>query len=78
MPSHTEQPQNTFVVRFWWEWQGKGPDEAIGWHGRIEHVQSGEGMAFHNTRQLLAFMARFVTSFESQVADHVPSEGNHS
>lgn len=48
------------------------------WHRRVEHVQSSEGMTFHNTRQLLAFMARFVTSLESQVASDVPSEGNYS
>ncbi|MDI7275666.1 MAG: hypothetical protein QME94_06780 [Anaerolineae bacterium] len=60
MPDYTEQPQNTFVIRFWWEWQGAGSDQAVGWRGRVEHVQSGEGMAFREMRQLLAFIEAFV------------------
>ncbi|MGQ9494158.1 MAG: hypothetical protein ACUVR2_10405 [Anaerolineae bacterium] len=78
MPYHTEQSHNTFVLRFWWEWQGEGSHQTVGWHGRIEHVQSGQGITFHNARQLLAFIARFITSFESQEAGDVSSEGNHS
>lgn len=60
MPSHEEQPQNTFVVRFWWEWRGEGSDRKMCWRGRIEHVQSGEGATFRETRGLLAFIGRFV------------------
>lgn len=60
MPGHAELPQNTFVVRYWWEWQGEGPDRTMGWRGRIEHVQSGEGMTFHEAYQLLAFIERFI------------------
>lgn len=78
MPDHAELPQNTFVVRFWREWRGGKADRARGWRGRIEHVQSGQGITFYNARQLLAFIARFVTSFESQVTNDVPSESNHS
>lgn len=60
MPGHTQQPQNTFVVRFWWEWQAGDSDGTMAWRGRIEHVQSGEGMTFRDSRQLLAFIERFV------------------
>lgn len=60
MPGRAEQPQNTFVVRFWWEWQGEGSDKTRGWRGRIEHVQSGEGITFREVRQLLAFIERFI------------------
>jgi len=60
MPAHTEQPQNTFVVRFWWEWPGEGSEPGRVWHGRAEHVQSGEGMTFRDMGQLLAFIERFV------------------
>lgn len=60
MPDYTEQPQNTFVVRFWREWLGADAEQTPGWRGRIEHVQSGEGMTFRDLRQLLAFIERFV------------------
>jgi len=60
MDDHPEQPHNTFVVRFWREWHGEGSDQAIGWRGRIEHVQSGEGIAFREVRQLLTFIERFI------------------
>jgi len=69
MPGHTEQSQNTFVVRFWWEWQGEGADQTMGWRGRIEHIQSGEGMIFHDSRQLLAFIERFVAPLSSPPRD---------
>ncbi len=65
MPDHAEPPQNTFVVRFWWEWQSGSADRAMGWHGRIEHVQSGEGMALRNVHELIAFIERFVAPLSS-------------
>ncbi len=60
MPDYTERPQNTFVVRIWQEWRGDDVEQEPGWRGRVEHVQSGEGMTFRDLRQLLAFMERFV------------------
>lgn len=66
MHDYAEQPQNTFVVRFWRVWRTADDTEQMaGWRGRIEHVQSGEGMAFRDLRQLLAFMERFVTPLSS-------------
>lgn len=60
MPGRAEQPQNTFIVRFWWEDQGEGLSRTRGWRGRIEHVQSGEGMTFREAHQLLAFIEQFI------------------
>lgn len=70
MPDHAESPQNTFVVRFWWEWQRGRADQPRGWRGRVEHIQSGEGMAFREVRELLAFIERFVAPLSSP-----PGEG---
>ena len=46
---------NTFVVRFWREGTAAGPR----WRGRIEHVQSGEGVAFLDLEGVLRFMRQF-------------------
>ncbi len=69
MPHHQEQPQNTFVIRFWWEWQGEGSNRTRSWRGRIEHIQSGEGTAFRDQHQLLAFIERFVAPLSTQSWD---------
>lgn len=69
MPGRSEQPQNTFVVRFWWEWQGEGSDQTRGWRGRIEHVQSGEGTTFRELNQLLAFIKCFITPLSIPTSD---------
>ncbi len=45
----------TFVLRFWHK-------ETVGelrWRGNIEHVQSGEEMAFLDVETMLAFLNRF-------------------
>jgi hypothetical protein len=42
---------STFVIRFWQEWSAAGPR----WRGRIEHVQSGESVAFLNLDGMLDF-----------------------
>ncbi len=60
MPDHAEPPQNTFVVRFWWEWREEGSEPGRGWRGRAEHVQSGEGKSFYDVGDLLSFIARFI------------------
>lgn len=61
MPEHAKRPQNTFVVRFWWEWQSEGCERKVVWRGRIEHVQSGEGRTFRDLRQMLAFIEHFIS-----------------
>jgi hypothetical protein len=48
-------PVSTFVVRFWQEWSAAGPR----WRGRIEHVQSGESVAFLNWDGMLDFIRSF-------------------
>ncbi len=70
------EPQNTFIVRFWWEWSGDKNQpslmhtaiEAGRWRGRIEHVQSGQAASFQDARQLLAFVRRFITSLELETS----------
>lgn len=66
MPHFQEQPQNTFVIRFWWEWKGEGSDRSRGWCGHIEHIQSGEGIFFRDQHQLLAFIERFIAPMTTQ------------
>ncbi len=41
----------------------------MGWRGRIEHGQSGEGMAFRDVHELLAFIERFVAPLSSPLGD---------
>jgi hypothetical protein len=48
-------PISTFVIRFWREWSVAGPR----WRGRIEHVQSGESIAFLNWDGMLDFIRSF-------------------
>jgi len=48
-------PISTFVVRFWQEWSAAGPR----WRGRIEHVQSGESVAFLGLDEMLGFVRSF-------------------
>lgn len=74
MPSPMEQSQNTFIVRFWWEWQGEGSNRTTGWRGRIEHLQSGEGMTFREAGQLLTFIGRFVSPLESHTNSDTSSQ----
>lgn len=60
MTNPNGQPQNTFVVRFWREWQDDEVDRIARWRGRIEHIQSGEGMTFYEKQQMLTFIERFI------------------
>jgi hypothetical protein len=48
-------PASTFVVRFYREWTAGRPR----WRGHIEHLQSGEGVAFLDLDKLLAFVRSF-------------------
>ncbi len=48
-------PISTFVVRVWPKWSA----ERTRWHGRVEHVQSGESIALQNEQALLEFIRRF-------------------
>lgn len=46
---------STFVLRFWRGSSGTGAR----WRGRIEHVQSGESLAFLHLDEILLFLGRF-------------------
>jgi hypothetical protein len=59
-------PQNTFVVRFWWELGGKESNRPQRWRGRVDHIQSGDAIAFQDVREMLAFLERFVAPLEWQ------------
>jgi hypothetical protein len=50
----------TFVLRFW----RKETVGEIRWRGSIEHVQSGEEMAFLDAESMIAFLNRFGIQLE--------------
>ena len=52
----------TFIVRFWRE----TTESEERWRGRIEHVQSGESIAFLDFDAMLNFMWRFGIIVEGQ------------
>lgn len=52
-----QTPMNTFVIRIWREWSAG----RTRWHGRAEHVQSGESVAMQSEQALLDFIRRFGT-----------------
>jgi hypothetical protein len=61
----------TFVVRFWRDTSaGEGR-----WRGRIEHVQSGDGVAFLELEGMLRFMRRFRIAVGDEPVD---DQGDHS
>ena len=45
-------PTSTFVLRFWREWS----DAKGRWRGRIDHVQSGQGVDFLDLESVLDFI----------------------
>ena len=62
---NNEPPQNTFVIRFWWELPKGEPPHTRRWRGRIEHLQSGQTLAFDDTKQVLAFISHFLPVMET-------------
>jgi len=67
-------PISTFVVRFWKEWSVAGPR----WRGRIEHVQSGQSVAFLGLDGMLDFVRRFgaMSDDESRSAEKDEARGS--
>ncbi|MCK4449241.1 MAG: hypothetical protein KAW49_08315 [Anaerolineae bacterium] len=53
-------PLNTFIVRFWRE---SAAGEGC-WRGQVQHVQSGERIAFADEATLLRFLRRWVQTLE--------------
>ena len=64
MTHHMSRPQSTFVIRLWREQGGKEAGSVQEWQGRIEHLQSGEGITFRHWDQLLEFMQHLGVSLE--------------
>ncbi len=62
MPDEQESslPLNTFIVRLWRE---SGTEQAR-WHGQVQHVQSGERVAFADESALLSFIRRWIGAQE--------------
>lgn len=54
-------PLNTFIVRFWRE-QGTGQTH---WRGQVQHIQSGERIAFADEDTLLSFIRRWAQTLGS-------------
>ncbi|MGD2178731.1 MAG: hypothetical protein PVG71_13020 [Anaerolineae bacterium] len=53
--SPSSPPASTFVVRLWHEATVERPR----WRGRIEHLQSGEAIAFVELEEMVRFLRRF-------------------
>jgi hypothetical protein len=58
---------STFILRFYREWAGG----ALRWRGRIEHLESGAGVAFLD----LDKMVSFVRSLGIMVEEGTPGQG---
>lgn len=56
-------PLNTFIVRFW---QEMGTSQVC-WRGQVQHVQSGDKIAFVEETALLNFLRRWVEMEETPV-----------
>ncbi len=65
----SDAPISTFIVRFWREWSAAGSR----WRGRIEHVQSGEGVMFLDLDGMLDFVRRFGVMVDKEHSDDRPS-----
>jgi hypothetical protein len=60
-PDLTSPPLNTFIIRFW-----QGTDVTpTRWCGQVQHVQSGERIAFADAVALLHFLRRWVRLVEA-------------
>jgi hypothetical protein len=54
-------PSNkAFVVQF----RAQPPGTPLSWEGRIEHLTSGQVLRFHAPEELLAFLARVLTTVQ--------------
>ncbi|RME06245.1 MAG: hypothetical protein D6803_07020 [Anaerolineae bacterium] len=56
-------PQNTFIVRFWWE-ATEASEPTLPphkhWRGHVEHIQSGNVRHFRHIEDLLGFIEEFL------------------
>jgi hypothetical protein len=56
-------PLSTFVLRFWREWSPDG----VRWHGRIEHLQSGQSATFLDVEGLTNIIRGFGIMTDARV-----------
>lgn len=54
-------PLSTFIVRFWRELEAS----QVCWRGQVQHVQSGDKIAFADETALLSFLRRWVEMEET-------------
>lgn len=57
----------SFLIRLWCEPCAETAPPAAGWHGEVEHIQSGQHWAFSTMDDLLLFLRRQVR--EPEVRD---------
>jgi hypothetical protein len=60
-PDLAPPPLNTFIIRFWQETD----ITPARWRGHVQHVQSGERIAFADAAALLHFLRRWVRLVET-------------
>ena len=53
-----------FLVRLWREPASEQPEQAAGWQGEVEHIQSGQRSSFEGLDQLFASIRRQVEGSE--------------
>jgi hypothetical protein len=47
-----QQEYASFLIRMWREADPAAPDAVTEWHGEVEHIQSGQTMAFASITEL--------------------------
>jgi hypothetical protein len=50
---HHHQDSQLFLIRVW---SDKGNDGEVEWHGKLQHVVSGEAHTFHGCPQLIELL----------------------
>jgi hypothetical protein len=55
----------SFLVRLWREPTLELPEQTAGWHGEVEHIQSGRRWTFSTLDATLSFLRRQVAALES-------------
>jgi hypothetical protein len=48
----------SFLVRLWHEPRPELPETSAGWHGEVEHIQTGRRWTFSTLDELLGFLRR--------------------
>ncbi|MGB9585919.1 MAG: hypothetical protein ACPL4H_09740 [Anaerolineales bacterium] len=56
MVNRSRQPDNTFIVRFWWE---RGVEQST-WYGNVHHIQSGKNISFRDQQEMIRFIEQYI------------------